>query len=103
MTKVVNKIIVSGVLWGGKQKFNHGKQEPWIGVAESKLKWLEGKRADIEVTGLKTSPVYYQVNIKTFLRRSEAKEWFNFVGKHKTKINYLPQSELKEIARKVRE
>lgn len=93
------QITITDVLWGGHKIFNHGKQEPWVGVKREKLNGVE--MVDFVITAFKTAPLYSKVDAKAFLSLSDAQNWVkNIRGKV---INHLPLSELKKLAQSVRE
>ena len=96
----VPQITIPSAVWSPKTLFNYkGKREPFVGVAIDKLR--QADEVDIILSFLKTKPMYLEVQTKPFLSRSEAEGWKN---KRKSQdIYYLPMSELRKLAKEVRE
>lgn len=91
--KQVPKVTISHTLKTGCHKFKHGRFEPWVGVAEDKIKYFN--TVDIVLTEFETKPTF-RVNPSAFLGKAKSKNWQNEVGGHK--VYYRPLSELEQIA-----
>ena len=93
-------ITIPNALWGGKKIFNYqGAKEPFVGVATDKLK--DAPSVNLTLSFLKTSPVFSEVETQPFLSLSEGQGWVNKVRGRE--ISYLPMSEIRKLAKTVRE
>lgn len=97
---IPTNITIPSALWGGKKIFKYkGAREPFVGVATSKLK--DATSVNLTLSFLKTSPVFGEVETNLFLSLSESEGWVNKVRGRE--ISYLPMSEVRKLAKTVRE
>lgn len=93
-------VTIPFALWGGKKIFGYkGDKEAFVGVAKDKLSIAP--TINLQLGFLRTKPIYREVETKPFIELSESQGWFNKVKQRE--INYLPISELRKLAKEVRE